>query len=964
MVDEKNNGKKDIPEEKDSSGRGKVIALIAVVALIIIGAAVFFVFMQPEERFPLSATITKVDGSVMVQDSDTAGTIPATEDMELSEGDRIITGTDGQVEITFVDGSKTRVAPDTRMDIQNLYYTADGAETTVLNVDGGKIWNAVSSLVEKNSRFEVNTPSSVAGVRGTGFSAEVGEDDDEDGNGDGNGTKSTYRVYEGSVGVSGKDGSENGDDDDDKVIGSGQQGSSSENDPTPTDPEKIDVLGVDDFDRDNLVEDLPEVYLDVEIETKDILVRNADETLSETEREIEILTQELSVLEEMLRVETDPARRAELEYLISNINEEINANREIADLVKQDRDELEEEKRELETLRESIKKESEELEPEQFIERAREAARSNRDREIERRPAREQRNNAVSRLQESRESSRREVESTATKLGISDTLRTIRETPPETTPPPATTPGTTEPQPPPAEPVTYSISLSRNIAAGGTVTGGGTYSSGRRLTITAVPADGFRFVNWTSGGQSVSSDATYTFNVNSNRSLVANFARIRYNVSLSVTPPGSGTTSGSGTYDSGSTVTVTANAASGYRFVSWTSGGRVVNSSRIYTFNINSNTNLTANFEQVEATVPDPTPDPDDPTDPDDPVDPDPDDPTDPDPDDPTDPDDPYDPDDPVDPDPDDPTDPDDPVDPDPDDPTDPDPDDPTDPDDPVEPEQVIINAAVQPIESGTVSGDGSFEPGDYVTLEAIANEGYRFVNWTSDGDILSEESFYFFTANNDMEIVANFEPVEYTVSLSLTPAESGEVSGGGTYFHGEEVTVTAVAAEGYVFLYWLESDEVVSQEAEYTFEASQRSLTAVFEEDIPPVEITDITAKHSKVSESIHAAYVLFRLSKEPGYVEVSVNGEKPFTFVGIDSDGRYLFEGITESEPVSIEIEIDGDIYTPDVSWENADATTASQPMEEDTDEEVMVQEEPFVESEDDSTDEIIEDQEISEL
>ena len=986
MVDEQKKEMAGSSGDQVSSGRGKIIALVAVVALLIISAAVFFIFMQPEERFPLTATITNVEGSAMIQDHKTAGTIPANVGMEISEGDRIITGTDGIVEITFVDDSKTRVAPETRMDIRSLYSTADGAETTVLNVDNGKVWNAVSSLVEKNSRFEVNTPSSVAGVRGTAFAVDVNNesgdndsgnnDNDNNENGEDDDGSTTYRVYEGEVGVSGNDDDDddngNGDDQDQLILGAFQQAKSSPNQPPPSDPDPIDPLEVDDFEKDSLVEDIPLAYIEVEVQTKEVLIKKADELLEETERELEILSLELSALEVLLRNETDPERRAELQYLISNINEEIDANRKITEVIKKDREELEKEKEELASLRETFKREEQELQPDDFKERVREAAKSARQREIERRPEREQRNNEVIEQQQRRESSRREVETTATKLGISETLNTIRQTPTQTTPPPATTPtdSTEPPPPPPAEPATYNISLSRNIAAGGTVTGGGTYTSGRRLTVTAVPSEGYRFVNWTSGGQNVSSDATYTFNVNSNRNLVANFARIRYSLTLSVNPSGSGTVSGSGTYDSGTTVTATATAASGYRFLNWTSGGRTVSSSRIYTFTITGNVTMTANFERVEQPTPDPTPDPDDPTDPDpdDPTDPDPDDPTDPDPDDPTDPD----PDDPTDPDPDDPTDPDpdDPTDPDPDDPTDPDPDDPTDPDpddptDPDEPSVVIINASVYPVGSGTVSGYGQFTEGDYVILEVEAVYGYRFVNWTSNGTILSEEPTFSLEAINNMDVVANFEfvPFGYTVELLVTPTEGGEVTGGGTYPEGDQVTVSALPNDGYIFSYWLENDLVVSYDAEYTFVASERTLTAVFELDVPPVEITDITAKHVKVSDSIHAAYILFRLSVEPDYVEVSVNGEAPFTFVRIDDDGRYLFEGITESQPETVEVEIDGYKYTPEVEWEDAEAVNDYEPMEEDEEGiEVTIQEDFEDSPEEELNEELDEEDEIT--
>ena len=71
---------------------------------------------------------------------------------------------------------------------------------------------------------------------------------------------------------------------------------------------------------------------------------------------------------------------------------------------------------------------------------------------------------------------------------------------------------------------TYTISISANPADGGTVTGGGSYEQGQNCTVTATANEGYAFTNWTEDGEVVSTEATYTFNVDRNRNLVANFA--------------------------------------------------------------------------------------------------------------------------------------------------------------------------------------------------------------------------------------------------------------------------------------------------------------------------------------------------------------------------------------------------------------------------------------------------------
>ena len=54
----------------------------------------------------------------------------------------------------------------------------------------------------------------------------------------------------------------------------------------------------------------------------------------------------------------------------------------------------------------------------------------------------------------------------------------------------------------------------------------GTYYQGDVCNVTATANDGYSFVNWTENGTVVSSDASYTFTVTSDRELVANFVEV------------------------------------------------------------------------------------------------------------------------------------------------------------------------------------------------------------------------------------------------------------------------------------------------------------------------------------------------------------------------------------------------------------------------------------------------------
>ncbi len=67
------------------------------------------------------------------------------------------------------------------------------------------------------------------------------------------------------------------------------------------------------------------------------------------------------------------------------------------------------------------------------------------------------------------------------------------------------------------------ISVTANPSEGGTVSGGGTYQQGQQCTLTAVANANYSFSNWTEDGIQVSASANYTFTVDGNRNLVANF---------------------------------------------------------------------------------------------------------------------------------------------------------------------------------------------------------------------------------------------------------------------------------------------------------------------------------------------------------------------------------------------------------------------------------------------------------
>ncbi len=145
---------------------------------------------------------------------------------------------------------------------------------------------------------------------------------------------------------------------------------------------------------------------------------------------------------------------------------------------------------------------------------------------------------------------------------------------------------------------TYQVDVSSSLEEGGIVYGSGSHNVGSAVTVYALPRTGYRFVDWTENGVSVSSDRNFTFSLTDNRALVANFARA-YPVQLSADPDIGGRVSGVGFFRVGETVTVEAKPSFGYRFDGWTENGAAVSSDPVYTFEMAAPRDLVANF--VEA---------------------------------------------------------------------------------------------------------------------------------------------------------------------------------------------------------------------------------------------------------------------------------------------------------------------------------------------------------------------------
>jgi hypothetical protein len=74
--------------------------------------------------------------------------------------------------------------------------------------------------------------------------------------------------------------------------------------------------------------------------------------------------------------------------------------------------------------------------------------------------------------------------------------------------------------------VTYTINATVNPANSGSISGTGVYNEGETVNLIATPNSNYSFINWTENGTAVSTDATYSFTAESDRTFVANFTII------------------------------------------------------------------------------------------------------------------------------------------------------------------------------------------------------------------------------------------------------------------------------------------------------------------------------------------------------------------------------------------------------------------------------------------------------
>jgi hypothetical protein len=151
--------------------------LLSIIVLTILSASTL---VGCGEGSPCPSTLTILsisEGDVSVMKEGTDDWTEAEVEMELEVGDTMKTGNNSSAEITFFDGSTMEMEAGTEIEILSLDLACDTGVTTItlMQMIGDTI-SRVEKILDPASSYEVETPTGVAGVRGSVMVVSVGED--------------------------------------------------------------------------------------------------------------------------------------------------------------------------------------------------------------------------------------------------------------------------------------------------------------------------------------------------------------------------------------------------------------------------------------------------------------------------------------------------------------------------------------------------------------------------------------------------------------------------------------------------------------------------------------------------------------------------------------------------------------------------------------------------------------------
>ena len=124
----------------------------------------------------IPAKVSKFSGSVEIARNFDWKWVKVVPDMLVQEGDWVRTRAKSSAEIVQDDGTVIVLRPNTKLlfEAHGQTQTARGeVRTTRLKLDEGSILSRVKKLAQRDSRFEISTPTATSFIRGTEFRVKV-----------------------------------------------------------------------------------------------------------------------------------------------------------------------------------------------------------------------------------------------------------------------------------------------------------------------------------------------------------------------------------------------------------------------------------------------------------------------------------------------------------------------------------------------------------------------------------------------------------------------------------------------------------------------------------------------------------------------------------------------------------------------------------------------------------------------
>ncbi|MFC4100051.1 FecR family protein [Paenibacillus xanthanilyticus] len=149
----------------------RLTSIMLCFALLIAPAVLWTGTKQASAQVMRVAIVKSLKGGVSVLKSGGSKPFKAFKNMSLNEGDLLKTGKDGsvQLELASDDSDRDELTVGSESEISFTKLKDKTGSKTKLNVWAGTLWVKVKSVAGAEDSFEVETPTSIMGVRGTKF---------------------------------------------------------------------------------------------------------------------------------------------------------------------------------------------------------------------------------------------------------------------------------------------------------------------------------------------------------------------------------------------------------------------------------------------------------------------------------------------------------------------------------------------------------------------------------------------------------------------------------------------------------------------------------------------------------------------------------------------------------------------------------------------------------------------------